>query len=136
MIQGYDIQTPTLLFPAISLLLLAYTNRFLGITQVIRKLHGDMSSNTKKTDFFLAQINSLSKRIDYIVLAQKLGVISLSLCIISMMVMVLDKEISFLIFICSLAAMFSSLFYTYIEVDSSKSALKFILEDCKKEKNE
>ena len=34
-----DLTTPALLFPAISLLLLAYTNRFLTLAQVIRQLH-------------------------------------------------------------------------------------------------
>ncbi len=40
-----DITTPALLFPAISLLLLAYTNRFLAVAQVIRALAGRLAES-------------------------------------------------------------------------------------------
>ena len=33
--------TPALLFPAISLLLLAYTNRFLALANLVRRLHDE-----------------------------------------------------------------------------------------------
>ena len=39
--MSLSINTPALLFPAISLLLLAYTNRFLAIANVVRRLHDD-----------------------------------------------------------------------------------------------
>src|SRR5690606_1133492 len=42
-----DLTTPALLFPAISLLLLAYTNRFLALASLIRKLHEDYKGNPK-----------------------------------------------------------------------------------------
>lgn len=131
MISNYNIQTPALLFPAISLLLLAYTNKFLGITQVIRKLHGEMSANHQYNEIYLEQINSLSKRIDYIVNAQKAGVISLLLCIISMLLIEINNHISIWLFIGALTSMFISLFFVYVEINQSKNALKYILEDCK-----
>ena len=134
MISNYNIQTPALLFPAISLLLLAYRNKFLGITQVIRKLHGEMSENHQYDEIYLEQINSLSKRIDYIVNAQKAGVISLLLCIISMLLIEINNNISIWLFIGALASMFLSLFFVYIEINKSKNALKYILEDCKNKK--
>ena len=55
-ISFFTIQTPGLLFPTISLLMLAYTNRFLGITSVIRKLHADMNDDVKNHKFFILSI--------------------------------------------------------------------------------
>ena len=67
--------TPALLFPAITLLLLAYTNRFLAIANLIRKLHDEYISG-KKTAQLLAQLHNLKKRINYIRQMQALGVLS------------------------------------------------------------
>ena len=39
--------TPALLFPAISLLLLAYTNRYLALANLIRKLHDEYMKGEK-----------------------------------------------------------------------------------------
>ena len=58
-----DITTPALLFPAISLLLLAYTNRFLTLAQVIRQLASDESGNMALAR---AQIPGLKRRISLI----------------------------------------------------------------------
>ena len=65
--------TPALLFPAITLLLLAYTNRFLAIANLIRKLHDEYISG-KKSSQLLAQLHNLKKRINYIRLMQAMGV--------------------------------------------------------------
>ena len=43
-----SLTTPTILFPAISLLMLAYTNRFLALSQLIRNLHQDYLKITTK----------------------------------------------------------------------------------------
>ena len=39
--------TPALLFPAISLLLLAYTNRFLALANLVRRLHDEYNREHK-----------------------------------------------------------------------------------------
>ena len=44
-----DISTPALLFSAISLLILAYTNRFLTIAQIIRNLKKNYDDNHNKS---------------------------------------------------------------------------------------
>jgi hypothetical protein len=74
--------TPALLFPAISLLLLAYTNRFLTIATIIRNLH-DRYKN-EATDNLLGQIANLRYRTYLIRNMQIFGVLSLLVCVISM----------------------------------------------------
>lgn len=131
-ISFFTIQTPALLFPTVSLLMLAYTNRFLGITSVIRKLHADMSINEKNDAFYLAQINSLSQTIGLIILSQKTGVGSLLSCVLSMVAIFFSVQISLLLFAFALAFMASSLIFIFKELSISKEALAYILEDCKK----
>ena len=63
--------TPALLFPAISLLLLAYTNRFLAVAQVIRALHAQVRAGQAE---FLAEIESLRRRVALIRAMQGVGV--------------------------------------------------------------
>lgn len=73
---------PALLFPAISLLMLAYTNRFLTIATIIRNLHDRYKNEV--TDNLLAQIANLRYRIYLIRNMQIFGVLSLLFCVISM----------------------------------------------------
>ncbi|TMI88679.1 MAG: DUF2721 domain-containing protein, partial [Bacteroidetes bacterium] len=54
--------TPALLFPAISLLLLAYTNRFLALANLVRKLH-EQYKRGEENKIILQQIHSLRRRI-------------------------------------------------------------------------
>ena len=77
-----DPTTPALLFPAISLLLLAYTNRFLTIATIIRNLYDRYHSVPNEN--LLAQIGNLRYRIYLIRNMQIFGVLSLLFCVISM----------------------------------------------------
>ena len=61
-----SINTPALLFPAISLLLLAYTNRFLAIANLVRKLFDEYNKVNDKENL-AAQIKSLRNRLNYII---------------------------------------------------------------------
>ena len=72
--------TPALLFPAITLLLLAYTNRFLAIANLIRKLHDEYISG-KKNKVLLQQLHNLKRRINYIRSMQALGCFSFFCCV-------------------------------------------------------
>ena len=76
------ITTPALLFPAISLLMLAYTNRFLTLATIIRGLY-DRYQNVPEDNLVL-QIANLRYRIYLIRNMQIFGVLSLLLCCISM----------------------------------------------------
>ncbi len=77
-----SLTTPALLFPAISLLMLAYTNRFLTLATIIRNLH-DRYRN-EANDNLLGQIANLRFRIYLIRNMQIYGVLSLLFCVISM----------------------------------------------------
>src|SRR5574342_1393355 len=77
-----SLTTPALLFPAISLLMLAYTNRFLTIATIIRNLH-DRYKN-EATDNLLGHIANLRYRTYLIRNMQIFGVLSLLFCMISM----------------------------------------------------
>src|SRR5690349_22746601 len=77
-----SLTTPALLFPAISLLMLAYTNRFLTIATIISNLH-DRYRN-EATDNLLGQIANLRFRIYLICNMQIFVVLRLLFCVISM----------------------------------------------------
>ncbi|XLS29226.1 DUF2721 domain-containing protein [Flavobacteriaceae bacterium M23B6Z8] len=83
--------TPGLLFSAISLLLLAYTNRFLAIAALIRKLHADYQINP--SSLLEGQIRNLRRRLTLIKNMQLWGVISLFLCVLCMFLIFFEKYI-------------------------------------------
>jgi hypothetical protein len=74
--------TPALLFPTVSLLMLAYTNRFLTIATIIRNLHDRYKEN--QNDNLLGQIANLRFRVYLIRNMQIAGVLSLLMCVVSM----------------------------------------------------
>ncbi len=74
--------TPALLFPAISLLLLAYTNRFLTLAALIRELYARYRAQPDPT--LLGQLANLRYRIVLIRNMQACGVASFFLCVLCM----------------------------------------------------
>jgi hypothetical protein len=74
--------TPALFFPAISLLLLAYTNRFLVLANLIRELHARYKK--EPDEIIYHQIGSLRHRVVLIKYMQAAGVASLLVCVICM----------------------------------------------------
>jgi hypothetical protein len=121
--------TPALLFPAITLLLLAYTNRFLAIANLIRKLHDEYTSG-KKNNVLLQQLHNLKRRINYIRLMQGLGVFSFLCCIVCMFGIYKGwasiPEYSFGI---SLLSLLASLLISMVEIYLSTKALELELSD-------
>ena len=77
-----EITTPALLFPAVTLLMLAYTNRFNTLATIIRNLHSKYQ--TEQNENLRAQITNLRYRVYLIRNMQILGVLSLLLCVVSM----------------------------------------------------
>ncbi|MEW5007885.1 MAG: DUF2721 domain-containing protein [Cycloclasticus sp.] len=123
-----ELSTPALLFPAISLLLLAYTNRFMGLAGVIRGLHQKINDGNK--ELIARQIVSLQLRIKLIILMQIFGVLSITFCVAAMFFLFIDS--AFLgqsMFITSLVLMMSSLVVSLYELLISGHALKIELED-------
>lgn len=124
------LSTPSLLFPAISLLMLAYTNRFLGLASVVRKLHENWRSTHEP--LLLAQISSLRHRIQLIKRMQTMGVLSMMMCIVSMSVLCFDLQLPGQVtFGLSLAFMFTSLALALQEIQMSSGALDLLLKDVK-----
>ena len=78
----FSLTTPAVLFPAVSLILLAYTNRFLAISSLIRCLKEKYTE--KAEGHLIDQIKNLRRRIYLIRNMQFLGVFSLFLCVLSM----------------------------------------------------
>ncbi len=123
-----DLTTPAILFSTISLLLLAYTNRFLGLAKIIRELHRDYQANPQQR--FVDQINNLRRRVILIRDMQFLGVVSLLLCTVSM-VMVFGQwtGLASLTFVISLLLMAASLTLSLMEIRMSIGALNVHLTD-------
>jgi hypothetical protein len=123
-----NLTTPAVLFPAISLLLLAYTNRFLALASVIRRLHADYT--VKPDPSYLGQIENLRWRIRRVRDMQFCGVLSLLLCTICMFLifsgLLIPAEV---VFIFSLIAMIISLIFSLAEIQSSVRALDLHLQD-------
>lgn len=125
------ITTPALLFPAISLLLLAYTNRFLTTGQLIRGLSANARDG--KVPRASKQIKNLKKRVSLIKAMQLYGVSSLILCTISMFLIFLEKNFAGeVLFGLSLLAMTLSLIIALYEIFISVDAINYELEGIKK----
>ena len=73
--------TPAILFPAVSLLMLAYTNRFLAISSITRSLHSRYKSEGGVA--VRRQIENLRSRLKLIRRMQSFGILSLFACILS-----------------------------------------------------
>jgi uncharacterized membrane protein len=117
-----DLTTPALLFPAISLLLLAYTNRFLVLAQLIRQLK-QMDS---EDDYALIarQIGMLKKRIVLTKRMQAFGVLSFFLCTVSMFLLFLQLQTPGIVaFGTSLVLLSLSLLYSLYEIQISTNAI-------------
>lgn len=124
--------TPALLFPAISLLLVAYTNRFNTIGARIRSLHSQYRENPD--DLIISgQIESLRKRVYLIRNMQAFGVASLFLCVVCLFVLFAGKIfIGKIIFSLSLVLMMISLGLSFREILISVNALNLELSDMQK----
>ncbi|WP_458524768.1 DUF2721 domain-containing protein [Onishia taeanensis] len=120
--------TPALLFPAISLLLLAYTNRFLSLAQLIRKLaEQERDSHHEMT---ARQILLLRKRITLTKRMQMAGVFSFLLCTLSMFALFMSLELfGMVLFGISLISLSVSLVFSLWEVMISTNALNVQLQD-------
>ncbi|MCG5051949.1 MAG: DUF2721 domain-containing protein [Myxococcales bacterium] len=124
--------TPALLFPAISLLLLAYTNRFLALASVVRGLHARYRENGDRA--LLGQIHNLRTRLDLIRRMQATGVFSLLICVVCMFALFAGfPHLGQGLFALSLVTMMVSLAISVREIQISTVALKIQLSDLEHE---
>lgn len=121
-----EVSTPAILFPAISLLFLSYTNRFLHLAALIRDLHRDW---LEKGDAMLrAQIDNLRSRLTLIRAMQLFGAMSLFLCVVSMLSVIGGHQAwAIVAFLGALLLMAVSLGCLIYEVWISGGALRILL---------
>jgi hypothetical protein len=120
--------TPALLFSAISLLLLAYTNRFLALAQLVRNLHALYKQNPDS--ILLGQIKNLRSRVNIIRHMQISGITSLLLCVVSMLLIYIGETTwSEAIFGIALLLLIASLALSIWEIQISVRALDLHLSD-------
>ncbi|MCD8102813.1 MAG: DUF2721 domain-containing protein [Alistipes sp.] len=75
-----SLATPSILFSAISLIMLAYTNRFLSYATLIRSISAEYA--VKPSEKIRAQISNLRRRLYMTRAMQILGILSLLLCVV------------------------------------------------------
>jgi hypothetical protein len=136
-----DLTTPALLFPAVSLLLLAFTNRFLALAALIRSLHERYQANvsdrsmheqyqTKANKRIIAQIDNLRYRVILIRNMQAFGVSSMLLCVLCMFLLFFGQALlGKIVFGASLVLMIISLGLSIREIQVSVNALHLELRD-------
>lgn len=124
-----DISTPALLFPAITLLLLAYTNRFLALATLIRNLHAKYQQ-TKPHHMLVGQIKNLKTRLNLVRRMQAFGVLSFLLTVACMFALFQETFVlANYLFGGSLIALIISLVYSLVEIQMSTTALNLELSD-------
>ena len=130
--ETITLTTPGLLFSAISLLLLAYTNRFLAIASLIRSLHDKYLSDHNQ--LILIQIKFLKKRVFLIMAMQAVGVFSLFLCVLCMFLLFSNEYMwGKMVFGVALLFLLISLGLSIYEIFISARALNTQLLDIKEE---
>ena len=123
-----SLTTPALLFSAISLLLLAYTNRFLAYANVVRNLHARYKENREA--IIVGQIQNLRKRLALTRTMQLLGIGSLLLCVLCMFLIYIELQLAAeIIFGIALLMLIVSLAISVIEIQISVRALDLHLGD-------
>ena len=124
-----SINTPALLFPAISLVMLAYTNRFLTLSARVRTLH-DIYVKQEKNDIIHGQIKNIRYRIKLIKRMQTLGVLAFLCCILCMFFIYLGLTIlANWIFAFCMLSFASSLCFSLLEINLSMKAIELELSD-------
>lgn len=120
--------TPALLFPALSLLLLAYTNRFLAVAAVIRQLHTQVKTSAQP--HLQEELASLRHRVELIRQMQGLGVLSLFFCVLCMFLLFAGwLQVGQYVFGAALLLLLASLAVSVREIQLSVVALNLHLKD-------
>jgi hypothetical protein len=129
-----SINTPALLFPAITLLMLAYTNRFLALASLIRNLHAKYKQVGEERSVIKAQITNLNRRLMLVKQMQGSGIVSFFLCVLCMLFIFLDYQLlAYSVFGLSLLFLLLSLALSLHEIFISTRALEIELKDMLKD---
>lgn len=127
-----SVTTPALLFSAVSLILLAFTNRFLSYAQIVRNLYTEYKKN--KNNVLLGQIRNLRQRLNIIRWMQIMGVVSLLLSMASTLFIYLLMNIPGAVtFVVALICMIISLALSIWEIQISVVALNLHIKGMEEE---
>lgn len=120
--------TPALLFPAVSLLFISYTNRFLAYADLVRNLHRRWEEDP--SSILSAQIGNLRLRIGLIRNMQTAGALSLLAAVVCMILLYLERHpAAEIAFGAALLGLSVSLLFLVWELMISVRALKIHLRD-------
>lgn len=126
--EQLTLTTPALLFSAISLIMLAFTNRFIAYSNLVRGLHDKFLIS--KDEIIINQIKNLRKRLYLTRAMQILGIASLLLCVVSMFLIYIGQQmISVYVFGSALVLLMWSFVLMIIEIQISVVALELHLKD-------
>ena len=123
-----SLTTPALLFSAISLIMLAYTNRFLAYAAVVRNLHAKYQE--RQDAILLDQIKNLSTRLQLTRWMQIFGIVSLLLCVLTRFLIYIELHtLAVYIFGVALILLIISLGLLIREIQISVDALSLHISD-------
>lgn len=126
--EELTLTTPALLFSAISLIMLAYTNRFLAYASVIRNLHDKYLE--RQDDLLILQIKNLRQRLNLTRWMQIFGISSLLFCVLTMFLIYINQDsVAVWVFGGALLLLIISLALLIKEIHISVYALKLHLSD-------
>ena len=126
--EQLTLTTPALLFSAISLIMLAYTNRFLAYAAVVRNLHDKYKKNQDQV--LIRQIKNLRQRLYLTRAMQIFGISSLLLCVLTMFLIYVEQHlIAVWVFGMALILLIISLGLLIREIQISVEALEYHLSD-------
>ncbi len=126
--EQLTLTTPALLFSAISLIMLAYTNRFLAYAAVVRNLHDKYKKS--QNEILIRQIKNLRQRLYLTRAMQIFGISSLLLCVLTMFLIYIEQHIiAVWIFGLALILLIVSLGLLIREIQISVEALEYHLSD-------
>ena len=126
--EELTLSTPALLFSAISLIMLAYTNRFLAYAAVIRNLHDIYLE--RKEESLIRQIKNLKLRLNLTRWMQIFGISSLLFCVLTMFLIYVHKQnMAVWIFGFALILLIISLALLIKEIQISAQALQYHIAD-------
>ena len=126
--EELTLTTPALLFSAISLIMLAYTNRFLAYAAVIRNLHDIYLE--RKEESLIRQIKNLKLRLNLTRWMQIFGISSLLFCVLTMFLIYIHQQnMAVWIFGFALILLIISLLLLIKEIQISAQALQYHIAD-------
>jgi len=126
--EELTLTTPALLFSAISLIMLAYTNRFIAYAAIIRNLHDKYL--LQKDERLIKQIKNLKKRLYLTRAMQITGISSLLLCVLTMFLIFIEQHVvAVWVFGIALILLIISLAHLIREIQISVEALEHHISD-------